>query len=917
MVLIRLAISNFTTRKVRTSLTVAAIALSASLVVAVTSGYKSIQGSALRFLNQYMSAADAIIMPGSDRQRLVPESLVKDLAADPGVREVVGRLETVRELQRAPDQVKQMKNPDLVAAGAVPPDKVMVVLVGIRRPDDSKSDSLELSDGRWFDSATGNFAVIDQQASEKLGVTIGNSLVLPGFKDTLPLLIVGEVHKPTFFAQRAPTVYVPIETLQHFTEEPGTPAQVSRISINLRANSSFDDFKQRWTARLAMEDPTLRLRMRRENAGDLEKNLRGIHIMTYMGGAVCMLTAMFIIFSALSMGVTERQRVLAMLRAVGAARGQIFRLVLFEGLVLSAAGVAIGVPLGMAWMELLYLRFPDFFAAGALFSIGGMIYAAAGSMLTALAAGLLPGWWASRISPLEAMATAVSPPMHRPPIGWAILGLLLIAIDPLLFFGPVEPLMRSLGAQDPRNAAESVRFFGHFAAGLPGIMLGFFLLGPTVVWLVERLLAPALAAGFAIPMKLLRQQLSTGMWRAAGTAAALMVGLATLVAMQTNGHTLIGGWKLPTEFPDIFIWAPDPISWKDQATLSQVPGIEPGSLLPVVVTTQAGDSKTALFLATALSGQNVGFMFFAVEPDQALRMIQLDFRDDQGGSLPRDQQTAYGQKVLAELKKGRRIIVTDEFRESRNVKVGDTIPIQTTLNGLQNYTICAIVWSPGVDVIISMFDLGRVLDQQTAGSVFGTIDDAKRDFGTNGARLFAANLQGGIDKDVLLKNVQKSLGDRGLAAGDVRHIKYAIEHAFYQLLDLISTIAIAAMAVASLGVANTIMASIRSRRWQFGILRGIGLQRGDLLRIILAEATLLGIVGILLGVAAGLEIAVDDRQFSGAFLGYRPDLQIPWHIVAGGSLALLAVAIVAGLWPAISVARAQPLDLLQAGRAST
>ena len=46
-----------------------------------------------------------------------------------------------------------------------------------------------------------------------------------------------------------------------------------------------------------------------------------------------------------------------------------------------------------------------------------------------------------------------------------------------------------------------------------------------------------------------------------------------------------------------------------------------------------------------------------------------------------------------------------------------------------------------------------------------------------------------------------------------------------RLLLLVSTVAFAAMAVASLGVTNTIMASIRSRRWQFGILRSIGVTR--------------------------------------------------------------------------------------------
>jgi putative ABC transport system permease protein len=174
-----------------------------------------------------------------------------------------------------------------------------------------------------------------------------------------------------------------------------------------------------------------------------------------------------------------------------------------------------------------------------------------------------------------------------------------------------------------------------------------------------------------------------------------------------------------------------------------------------------------------------------------------------------------------------------------------------------------------------------------------------------------------VDKADLLKSVQKSLGDRGMIAGDVRQIKYNIERGFYRLLDLISTVAVAAMALASLGVANTIMASVRSRRWQFGVLRSVGLGRGDLLRMILAEAIMLGLVGVALGLGAGLEISVDARRLSGVVLGYRPAMQIPWRVIVEGCLALIAVALAASLWPAFGVARAEPLDLLQAGRAST
>lgn len=914
MVLLHLALSNFKVRKVRMALTLAAIALSVSLVVAVTTGYKSMEGMALKFLNQYMGAADVMIVPGNEFA-LVPEKLVKELAADPDVRLVVGRLESDRQMERAPGQSGPVRSAERIAAGALPSNKIGVELIGVRRPDDTTIQSLDLRDGRWFKTSDGNEAVLDQVAAGKLGVGIGNQIDVPGIKK-LTLTIVGIVHKPVFFAERAATIYLPIETLQRFTGEDNPPL-VSTISVNLRDKVNFDAFQQRWTERLKEIDPNLRLRARRQSSGELEKNLRGVQIASYLSGTISMLTATFIVFSALSMGVSERQRTLAMLRAIGAIRTQVFQLVILEAVALAVVGIAAGVPLGMLWMWLLHHRFSELFAAGVIFSYPGMLFAAGGSLLTALLASVLPAWWASRISPLDAMNPHSAPPAMRPPIRWAIAGAILACIDPFFFFGPVEQILKALGFSDPAAAAETLRFFGHFAFGLPGIMIGFFLMAPTLVWILERVLSPLLGGLLALPTRLLRQQLSTGIWRAAGTGAALMVGLATLIAMQVQGHTLIGGWKLPDKFPDIFIWSPDIISWKDQQTLAAVPGIEPGTLLPVVVTTPAGDSKSNLLMASMMAGQNVGTMFFAVDPERALRMIQLDFRDDNGVPLPPEQQAAAEARAVEEMKKPRRIVVTDEFRQARHLKVGDSYRLLTTLNGWQDYKICAVVWSPGADVLVSMYDLGHVLDQRTAGSVFGSIADAKTDFGVTGARLFAANLLGGMDKAELLKNVQKSIGDRGLAAGDVRQIKYGIESGFYRLLDLISTVAVAAMALASLGVANTIMASVRSRRWQFGVLRSIGLGRGDLLRLILAEAAMLGLVGVVLGLGAGLEISVDARKLSGAVLGYSPPMLIPWRIVAEGCLALMAVALAASFWPAMGVARTEPLDLLQAGRAST
>jgi putative ABC transport system permease protein len=151
---------------------------------------------------------------------------------------------------------------------------------------------------------------------------------------------------------------------------------------------------------------------------------------------------------------------------------------------------------------------------------------------------------------------------------------------------------------------------------------------------------------------------------------------------------------------------------------------------------------------------------------------------------------------------------------------------------------------------------------------------------------------------------------------DVRKIKEKIETGFNRLLLLISTVAFAAMAMASLGVANTIMAAIRSRQWQFGILRSIGLPRGQLLRLVLGEAILLGMVGATLGLVAGLLMAIDARALTTLITGYNPPLTVPWGIVGVGVAGVMGIALLASVWPAVRVSRREPLSLLQAGRAA-
>jgi len=103
----------------------------------------------------------------------------------------------------------------------------------------------------------------------------------------------------------------------------------------------------------------------------------------------------------------------------------------------------------------------------------------------------------------------------------------------MLLFTPWAHLLQ--GKLRIRTSCRTMELLVHFACGLPTLMLGFFLLAPIFVVFLERVVGPVLAAMMGLRFALLRQQLSGGVWRAAGTCAALMVGLAILIAMETQG----------------------------------------------------------------------------------------------------------------------------------------------------------------------------------------------------------------------------------------------------------------------------------------------------------------------------------------------------------------------------------------------
>ena len=135
----------------------------------------------------------------------------------------------------------------------------------------------------------------------------------------------------------------------------------------------------------------------------------------------------------------------------------------------------------------------------------------------------------------------------------------------------------------------------------------------------------------------------------------------------------------------------------------------------------------------------------------------------------------------------------------------------------------------------------------------------------------------------------------------------------------LTVLALVALFTGAFLVFSTQALSVMRRRSQFALLRVLGVERGQLLRQVFIEGASLGVLGALLGVAAGYALAALALRFFGGDLGagYFPGIKphvIFTPVAACVFFALgLGVALLGCLAPALEAARAQPAVALKAG----
>ncbi len=168
----------------------------------------------------------------------------------------------------------------------------------------------------------------------------------------------------------------------------------------------------------------------------------------------------------------------------------------------------------------------------------------------------------------------------------------------------------------------------------------------------------------------------------------------------------------------------------------------------------------------------------------------------------------------------------------------------------------------------------------------------------------------------LVQSVQDAIKKMGFNTFSILDATQSLRR-FFAVLDVfLGIFGSLALAVASLGIVNTLVMAILERRHEIGVMKAIGASDGDVKKLFFAEAGVMGLLGGGLGVAIGWAIGRAINFGTDIYL-HSQDLpseniwSVPWWLVAGAIIFSILVSMLSGLYPAARAAKLDPVKALR------
>jgi putative ABC transport system permease protein len=173
-----------------------------------------------------------------------------------------------------------------------------------------------------------------------------------------------------------------------------------------------------------------------------------------------------------------------------------------------------------------------------------------------------------------------------------------------------------------------------------------------------------------------------------------------------------------------------------------------------------------------------------------------------------------------------------------------------------------------------------------------------------------------VAKSKAVSQVEEDIKKQGFSTFSILDASKGITN-FFKFLDLfLGIFGSLALAVASLGIINTLVMAIMERRREIGIMKALGASDGDVKRIFFFEAGTMGLLGGAVGTGLGWMIGKIINLVTNIYL-QRQDVQpenfwyVPLWLVIAALVFSIFVSLFAGLYPASRAAKLNPVEALR------
>ena len=606
---------------------------------------------------------------------------------------------------------------------------------------------------------------------------------------------------------------------------------------------------------LSVRQPAMQSQLAEETMLSTEQGLR-------LATAFALVIAAFIIFNTFQMAVGERRRQLGILRAIGATRRQVATLILREGVLLGLFGTVVGGIAGLfgaraltlATEQLLQTTMPSIQV-----TILPLVIAVVFGLGLSLVATLVPARRAGQLSPSEAMRVVAPGEIEAPGKGMLMVGLILACGAALALVGSI---------------------LGWFPVQLPVtasviLLIGMVLLLPTALGGITQVVEVMLRPIFGVEGRLACRQLVRHRTRTAMTIGMLFIAMATGVGMANTIIDNIGDvkqWYRSAIVGDFFVRALMP----DMAT-GQAADM-PDGLGDEILKIPGVEHLDTLRMVKATSGENS--IIVLVREFKQQRQVYFDLIDGEGD------------EALRRLPEGA-VVVGSVLAQRAALKLGDVVPLETR-QGTQQLPIVGIsndYLAGGMTIYMHRAVAEKLLEVQGVDAYVIQANDQR-------LPAVEARLQALCNEHGLLLQSYADL------VGIIEQMMNGVIGSLWALLAL-------GFVIAAFGLVNTLAMNILEQTREIGVLRVVAMTRRQVRRTILAQATMMGFIGLTPGALMGLLIARLINLSTLPTTGHEIQFVFrPW-LLAACFAASFVIVIVAAYLPAERAARLKLSDALQ------